>query len=87
MSKFKVNPTRSIPSLIQRLRNHYKNAIPPEDEVTATSYLKFISYTRQKLYFSRLATTEPGISFYKVIKSYDLNRKLKLLALDGLERI
>lgn len=80
-------PTRTISALIQRLKTEYKITIPNEYESIAISYLNFISYTRLKPYFFNLSVSEPLITFHKVIKYYDLDRKLKLLALDGLERI
>src|ERR1041384_4082908 len=53
------------------------------DQGKARQYLSNISFCRLKPYF----TTLHGVSFSKIIKYYDLDRKLRLIILDAIERI
>ena len=82
---YTINPTLDSSGLIKHITKEFKVAIT--NHASAKSYLNHINYSRLYPYLLRLSVVEPGINFSKVIKYYDLDRKLKLLAMDGIERI
>jgi|GEM_PF-4849576 len=82
---YQIKPTLNIPSLITKISTKYNVKI--NDMSKAKSYLKHINYYRLSEYLVKLSVTEPGVDFEKVLKYYDFDRKLKLLAMDGIERI
>src|SRR5579863_9868207 len=82
---YKIDPTLNSDELIDHIRSRYQVTI--QNIPKTKSYLTFINYSRLIDYLNKLSITEPKIDFIKVIKYYDFDRKLKLLAMDGIERI